>query len=106
MTENNPTEYQPGQVANGHVWTGTEWLPIEQPKASSGSPMWRTVLAVVALIVAALAGIQGLSWLGSFLTLDGQGNPFAGLLAVLGMGALAVAAAFGIAGVWLLNKKD
>ena len=107
MSENQPQApaYQPGQIVNGHVWTGTEWLPVQQPAASSGSSPWRTVGGVVALIVAALAGIQGLSWLGSFFDLDSQGNQFAGFLALLGMGALAVAAGFGITGIVLLNKK-
>ena len=100
-----PVVYQPGQLVNGHVWTGSEWLPVQQPQASSGSSPWRTVGGVVALIVAALAGIQGLSWLGSFFELDSQGNQFAGLLALLGMGALAVAAGFGITGIVLVNKK-
>ena len=99
-----PAEFQPGQVMYGHVWTGTEWLRIQQPKKSTGSSTLRTLGAVLAFIVAGLAGLQGLSWIVSFFQLDSEGNQFAGLLALLGMGALAVAAAFGLAGIFLLKK--
>lgn len=30
-------EYKPGDVANGHVWTGTQWLPLAQ-QAPPGAP--------------------------------------------------------------------
>ena len=96
---------QPGQVVNGYVWTGAEWLPIVQPKpVSTGSSTLRTLGAVLAFIVAGVAALQGLTWLVGFLDLDSDGNQFAGLLALLGMGALAVAAAFGLAGIFLLKK--
>lgn len=101
-----PPAYQPGQVVNGHVWTGTEWLPVAQPPAPKAQSPWRTVAGVVALIVAGFAGVQGMSWLSRFSDLDSEGNQFAGLLALVGMGALAVAAAFGITGIVLLTKKS
>lgn len=100
-----PPVYQPGQVVNGHVWTGSEWLPVAQPKpvSAGGSPL-KTLGAVLAFIVAGVAGLQGLSWILSFIELDNDGNQFAGLLALLGMGALAVGAAFALAGIFLLKK--
>ncbi len=106
MTESTqPPAYQPGQIVNGHVWTGTEWLPIAAPPAPKSQSPWRIVAAVVCLVVAALAGAQALSWFSGFSSLDSEGNQFAGLLALLGMGAGVVAAGFGVAGVVLLNKK-
>lgn len=107
MTEQpqQPT-YAVGQVVNGHVWTGTEWLavvPAAKPAGSSST--WKLVAGIVAFVVAAVAGIQGMYWLGAFLDLDNQGNPFAGVLALLGMAALAVAAGFAIAGIMLVNKR-
>jgi hypothetical protein len=103
--QSQPPVYQPGQIMNGHVWTGTEWVPVVQQPSTSGSSPWRMIGGIVALVVAAIAAIQGLSWIAGFADLDGQGNPFAGILALLGMGALAVAAGFGIAGIVLLTKK-
>jgi len=105
MTEQvEPPAFQPGQIVNGHVWTGTEWLPVQQPVKPTGSPTLRTLGAVLAFIVAGVAALQGLSWIVSFAQLDNEGNQFAGLLALLGMGALAVAAAFGLAGIFLIKK--
>ena len=107
MTEQQPQPpvYQPGQVVNGHVWTGSEWLPVAQPKpVSAGSSPLKTLGAVLAFIVAGVAGLLGLSWILSFIELDNDGNQFAGLLALLGMGALAVGAAFALAGIFLLKK--
>lgn len=105
MTEQpQPPVYQPGQIVNGHVWTGTEWLPVQQPVKPAGSSTLRTFGALVAFIVAAVAAAQGLSWIVSFSQLDSEGNQFAGLLALLGMGAFAVAAAFGLAGIFLIKK--
>ena len=107
MTNPEPqSPYVPGTVVNGHVWTGTEWLPIAQPPAPKTSSPWRTVAGVVCLAVALLAGIQSLSWLIGFVNLEEQGNQFAGLLALLGMGGGAVAVAFGVAGIVLLTKKS
>ena len=106
MTENpQPPTYQPGQVVNGHVWTGTEWLAVTQPKPPSQDKSTLRILgAILAFFVGGIAALQGISWLVSFATLDSQGNDFAGLLAVLALGALAVAAAFGLAGIFLLKK--
>lgn len=97
-------QYQPGQIVNGHVWTGVQWLPVHQQPAPP-SP-WRTIAGVAALIVAALAGLMGVSWMLSWLELESEGNPFSSFLMLLGMGALAVAAGFGIAGIVLLTKKN
>ena len=99
-----PPAYQPGQVVNGHVWTGTEWLPVVQPAGPKVKSTWVILAGVVCLIVAGLAGVQALSWLLSFSELDSEGNQFAGILALLGMGAGVVAAGFGVAGVLLLKK--
>lgn len=102
MTEQ--PQYEPGQQVNGHVWTGTEWLKVAAPAAPKPKSVWVTLSGVVCLIVAALAGVQALSWLASFSELESEGNPFAGMLALLGMGAGVVAAGFGVAGVVLLKK--
>jgi hypothetical protein len=106
MTEQvQPPAFQPGQIVNGHVWTGTEWLPIAQPTAiPKVKSTWVILAGVVCLVVAGLAGVQALSWLVSFSNLDSEGNQFAGILALLGMGAGVVAAGFGVAGVLLLKK--
>lgn len=97
-------QYQPGQVVNGHVWTGTQWLRVQPPPQGSAFP-WRTISGVVALVVAGVAGLMGVSWLLNWLELENDGNPFSSILMLLGMAALAVAAGFGIAGVTLITKK-
>jgi hypothetical protein len=102
--ESQPVSYQPGQVVNGHVWTGTAWLPVQQPQAQ-GNSTWRLVGGLMALFVAAVSGYLGLSWMLAFVQLGNEGNQFAGLLAILGLGALAVAAGFAITGMVLLTKK-
>ena len=102
--ESQPVTYQPGQVVNGHVWTGTAWLLVQQPQPESNST-WRLFMGILALVVAAFAAVQGLYWFFAFVRLDGEGNQFAGLLGLLGVGAIAVAVGFGIAGTNLLTKK-
>lgn len=99
-----PPAYQPGQVVNGHVWTGTEWLRIAEPASPKSKSAWLTVAGIICCAVSLLAGLQGLSWLIAFYDLQSDGNQFAGMLAVLGMGAGVVAAGFGVAGVVLLKK--
>lgn len=99
-----PPAYQPGQVVNGHVWTGTEWLRIAEPASPKSKSAWLTVAGIICCAVSLLAGIQGLSWLIAFSDLQSDNNQFAGMLAVLGMGAGVVAAGFGVAGVVLLKK--
>ena len=99
--------FEPGQVVNGHVWTGTEWLRVAAPVAPTvpkPKSTWVILAGVVCLLVALLAGLQAVSWLASFSELESEGNPFAGMLALLGMGAGVVAAGFGVAGVVLLKK--
>jgi hypothetical protein len=104
MTEQGPT-YKPGDQVNNYVFTGTEWLPIATPPAPKSASPWRLIAGVVCLVAGGLAGLQALSWIASFSDLDSQGNQFAGILAVLGMGGAAVAVAFGVTGILLLTRK-
>ena len=99
------TTYQPGDQANGYVWTGTAWLPIAQPQAPRGKSPWRILAGIVSLFAAAVAALMALSWLGSFGELEAEGNQFAGILALFGLGAAGVAVAFGVTGIVLLTKK-
>lgn len=39
-------QYQPGDIANGHVWTGAEWVPSPEPLAPAVVPKSRTGLIV------------------------------------------------------------
>ena len=104
--EPQPAVYQPGQIVNGHVWTGTEWLPVVQAAKPAGSSSpWLTLGIIVSFVVAALGAIQGLSWMIAGIDLENEGNPFAGILSLLGMGALVVAAGFVILGFVLMNKR-
>ena len=105
----------------GWVWDGTQWWwttpdgqriaappqPPQQPvrPASTGLSSGRIIGAVIALVCAAGAGLISLSWLTGYAELEAQGNQFAGLLALLGMGGLAVAAGFGITGIVLLTRR-
>lgn len=118
-------EYQPagkqadpyiGTVANGYVWTGETWAPLQgvpqaythRPSTSaqqSGPSPVRITVAVFSLLVAAFFGYLGFSWFGGYSDLEAQGNDFAGLLAVFGLGAWAVAAAFGITGIVLFTRR-
>ena len=103
--QSQPPVFQPGQILNGHVWTGTEWLRVTQPEGvPKVKSTWVILAGVLCLIVAIVAGMQALSWLVSFSDLDSEGNQFAGILALLGMGAGVVAAGFAVAGVVLLKK--
>ena len=97
--------YQPGDQANGYVWTGTEWLPIAQQQAPRGKSPWRILAGIVSLFAAAIAALMALSWLASFGELESEGNQFAGILALFGLGAAGVAVAFGVTGIVLLTKK-
>jgi len=48
--DESPREYQTGDVVNGFVWTGTQWLPYQPPKPSSlNIGVWPAVLIAVAL---------------------------------------------------------
>ena len=60
------TEYQPGDIVNGNVWTGSEWVPVnhrddvvpQQPARQPGPPAsvnWKVLIAVL-LVVAAVGG--------------------------------------------------
>lgn len=100
--------YKPGDQANGHVWTGSQWLPVAAapvPAPAKTQSVWRTAGGVVALIAAILAALFAVSWLDSWMSLERDGNPFSGILALAGLGAGAVAVAFGITAVVLLTKK-
>jgi hypothetical protein len=102
-----PPAYEPGQVVNGHVWTGTQWLPVAQPPPPRppGISTLRIVGAVVAFVTAAFSALLGVSWLAGYNEIQSQGNEFAGLLVLLGMGALGFAVAFALGGVAFLVKK-
>lgn len=101
-----------GLFHDGKKWVNPDGSPASltglqssAPGAGSGRSTGRTIGGVVALLVAAIAGLQAFSWLQGFWELDQQGNGFAGILVPLGLGAAAVAAGFGIWGIMLLSKK-
>lgn len=108
--------YKPGTGAYAGLYAaeGRGWVRIVNGRVVSargavgeaGSrSTGRTVGGVICLIVAFLAGLQCVSWISGFSDLDAQGNQFAGMLAVLGLGAFVVAAGFGVAGIVLLSRK-
>lgn len=78
---------------------------VQSAKVAGQRSTGRVIGGVVAFIFAAFALIQGISWFTGWVDLDAEGNPFAGTLLVLGLGAFAVAAAFGIWGIVLVSKK-
>lgn len=78
---------------------------IQSAKVAGQRSTGRVIGGVVAFIVAAFALIQGISWFTGWADLDAAGNPFAGTLLLLGLGAFAVAAGFGIWGIVLVSKK-
>ena len=109
--------YNAGDIENGYIWTGTAWLPLAQgtptPRppappttADTGRSVARIVGAVFAFLAAAFFGLLGYQWMNGFNELDKQGNQFAGLLGLFALGAFAVAGAFGLAGVFLVQKKS
>ena len=115
---NNKNIQVPGTGAYaGLVWNGRKWTaeapdgtlvpvtPITQAQPAGDRSLGRTLIGIFALVIAAIAALQGWSWFSGFADLDADGNQFAGILALLGMGAMAVAAGFGITGVVLLTKK-
>jgi len=86
------------------------WVTIENgivKKWRSGSQpsTGRKVGGVVCLLVAAVLALLGFSWFQGFVTLEADGNQFAGILALLGVGAWVVGAAFGVWGVTLFSRK-
>ena len=103
--------YKPGTgpYAGLYAAPGQAWVRIESGRIVKGSTgsrsSQRTVGGVICLIVAGLAGVQGVSWFSGFTELDAAGNQFAGMLAVLGLGAFVVAAGFGVAGLVLLSRN-
>ena len=64
----------------------------ERPQLARGGPTsGQTAAGVICLVVAALLIWLGMGWFGSFGDLEDNGNDFAGLLALLGLGAFVVA---------------
>jgi MFS family permease len=48
-------EYQPGDIVNGHVWTGTEWVPVRNAQVQvSAPPAGESNKAVLWIIAVAL----------------------------------------------------
>lgn len=104
----NGRTYKPGSGPyEGFYSAGRGWVRIEggQVIKPEGRSTGRTIGAVICLIVAFLAGLQGISWLTSYGELDAGGNTFAGVLALVSLGAFVVAAGFGVAGIVLLSRK-
>lgn len=102
-----PPTLPPGVAFDGttyrygdQTWNGTAWVKPPAPRSTG-----RTIGGVLALVVAALALLQGWSWLSGALELQADGNQFAGLLVPLALVAGVVAAAFGITGIVLLSKR-
>lgn len=101
-----PSQSTPNTDAywDGSTWTGhtRAAAPISRPSTRSTG---RTIGGVVALLVALLVGFLGYGWFQGFNDLQSEGNQFAAILGLFGMGAVVVAAAFGIWGLVLLSKK-
>ena len=106
--------YEPGTGEYAGLYTRPTggWFRIEQGKAvrwsepRKGSGITgRMVGGVIALLVAAVVAFIGLGWIQGFADLDAQGNPFAGILALFGIGAWVVAAGFGVWGIVLMSRK-
>jgi hypothetical protein len=89
---------------DGSTWTGhtRAAAPISRPSTRSTG---RTIGGIVALLVALLVAYLGYGWLQGFNNLQSEGNQFAAILGLFGLGAFVVAAAFGIWGLVLLSKK-
>lgn len=107
-----------GLFHDGKKWMNPDGTPVQSwmlPKgnsaptpgapASGGRSTGRTIGGIVALLVAAIAGLQAFSWFQGMMELQADGNQFSGMLAPLALGAGAVAAGFGIWGITLLSKK-
>ena len=98
-----------GLYSAGYGWVqSVDGKPVKvKPTSSTAAPRstGRTIGGIVAFIAAALAGWQGFNWYSGFSQLQASGNPFAGILILLALGALAVGAGFGITGIVLLTKK-
>jgi hypothetical protein len=101
-----PSQSTPNTDAywDGSTWTGhtRAAAPISRPSTRSTG---RTIGGAVALLVALLVGFLGYGWFQGFNDLQSEGNQFAAILGLFGMGAFVVAAAFGIWGLVLLSKK-
>lgn len=94
----------------GMVWDGKRWaVPGPDGQLTRAKlderPMGVTIAGVVALAVALVLAYLGYAWFGSFTELEDRGNDYSGLLALFGLGAWVLAAAFGITGGVLLSRK-
>ena len=90
-------------------WDGSAWTGHTRAAAPTARPSTRstgrTIGGIVALLVALLVAYLGYGWFQGFNDLQSEGNQFAAILGLFGMGAVVVAAAFGIWGLVLLSKK-
>lgn len=108
----NGVTWKPGTGKYAGFYGGPGgWVTIKDGKIKRARPdreppsTGRVVAGVICFVVALVAALQGWSWLMSFAELDATGNPFAGLLAPLLLGAFAVAAGFAAAGFVLVSGK-
>jgi hypothetical protein len=116
MNNTNTTQIHGTGAYTGLTWNGKAWtapdangqpIPVRvsvTPIASTRSN-GSTIAGVLCLIVAAIALFFGWDWFQSFGELEADGNQFSGMLLLLALGAGVVAAAFGIPGIVLLNRK-
>lgn len=108
----NGISYTPGTGRYSGYYSGPfGWVTIEGTRIKGANPdrvppsTGRVVAGVVCFVVAFIAGLQALSWMTSFAELEAEGNPFAGFLVPLALGAFAVAAGFAAAGFVLVSGK-
>lgn len=91
--------------------SGKSWVTIENGLVRRANPYreppstGRKVGGVICFVVAGLAGLQSVSWLAGMAELEAAGNQFAGLLAPLILGGLAVTAGFAAAGFVLMSGR-
>ena len=80
-------------------------IKVILPAAPGGPshPAWALVSGAIALAAAMVCGLLALNWVLGYAT--AAGNPFAGVLLLLGLGAGVAAAGFLIAGIVLFAKK-
>ncbi len=89
------------------AFPGGPWVRIVDGQVSrvKGSrSTGRTIGGIVCVLVAVVAGLQGWSWFSGYMDLEAEGNPFAGGLVPLALGAFAITAGFGVWGLILLTS--
>ena len=112
----NGRTYKPGtgQFEGLYAADGRGWVRIENGRITKGwgaadgggqRSTGRTIGGIICILVALYAGWTGMNSFVGFGELDAQGNQFAGLLVLVGLGALVVSAAFGVWGIVLLSRK-